>query len=97
MMLQNVEDFCTILPMTTFTPPDYPVRYYFTSAPQAYDYGYTDEVAVITHRDQPVRLVCIQEQRSHYQTDRYMSGMHFVTEVPADLVGDVETAKSVLR
>lgn len=63
--------------------PQNPVHeQWFTSAPDAYDYGYTQNVRPAQHYAyegcKPLhgRIVCIPEDRVTYQTERYLSGMY---------------------
>ena len=53
----------------------------YTDAPKCYDWGWTTEVksdaARTRRKNEPVRLVMIEEDHANMQMMRYHSGLHF--------------------
>lgn len=52
-----------------------------TTAPAAYDYGYTRQLGVVSVLGVEFRVVAIDRRHSTYQCDRYASGIHVASEV----------------
>lgn len=76
-------------------------EFWFTTAPDAYDYGHTDQVGTGTWqayegaRLTTGRVVRIPQIHAQYQTDRYASGFH-VTLKLKECDGDPFTGEKPL-
>ena len=52
-----------------------------TNAPDAYDYGYVDQLGTATVLGRDFRVVSIPTTHCQYQCDRYASGLYIASAV----------------